>query len=133
MESFQPLIERVTRDNKLHYIMGNFNLDLLNSDLQSITNDFVNVLFFLFPLISRPIRITSHSASLIDNIFTNNISSRCNNGLIINDLSDHLPIFLAHPRCKNLLNSRIMLLCFVVYYVTVIIYVVHVWLTKINK
>ena len=29
MESFQSLIERVTRDNKLCYIMGDFNLDLL--------------------------------------------------------------------------------------------------------
>ena len=33
----------VTSDNKLCYIMGDFNLDLLNSDLHSITNDFVNV------------------------------------------------------------------------------------------
>ena len=48
MESFQPLIERVTRNNKLCYIMGDFNLDLLNSDLQSITNDSVNVLFNFF-------------------------------------------------------------------------------------
>ena len=99
MESFQPLIERVTRDNKLCYIMGDFNLDLLNSDLQSITNDFVNVVFshFAFP---------TDFETLIDNIFTNNISSCCNNGLIINGLSDHLPIFLAHARCKNLSNSR---------------------------
>ena len=37
--------------------------------------------------------ITSYSATLIDNIFTNNISASCDNGLIINDLSDHLPIF----------------------------------------
>ena len=36
-------------------------------------------------------RITSHSATLIDNICT--ISASCNNGLIIDDLSDHLPIF----------------------------------------
>ena len=74
--------------------MGDFNLDLLNSDLHSITNDFVNVLFShaLSPLISRPTRITSHSVTLIENIFTD-ISACCNNGLIIIDLSDHLPIF----------------------------------------
>ena len=59
--------------------MGDFNLDLFNSDLHSTTNDFVNVGHALF--------------QLIDNIFTNNISASCNNGLIINDLSDHLPIF----------------------------------------
>ena len=77
------------------YIMGEFNLDLLNTDLYSATNEFINALFshFLYPLISRPTRLTSYSATLIDNIFTNNISASGDNGLIINDLSDHLPIF----------------------------------------
>ena len=44
---------------------------------------------FLYPLISRPTRLTWYSATLIDNIFTNNISASRDNGLIINDLSDH--------------------------------------------
>ena len=75
--------------------MGDFNLDLLNTDLHSATNEFMNAFFshFLYPLISRPNRLTWYSATLIDNIFTNNISASCDNGLIINDLSDHLPIF----------------------------------------
>ena len=100
MESFQPFFERVTRDNKLCYIMSDFNLDLLNSDLYSVTNDFVNMLFShaLFPLILRPPRITSHSVTLNYNIFSNDISACCNNGLIINDLSKHLPIF---SRCYS--------------------------------
>ena len=95
LESFQQLLHRVTRDNKMCYIMGDFNLDLLNTDLHSATNEFINALFshFLYPLISRPTRLTSYSATLIDNIFTNNISASHDNGLIINDLSDHLPIF----------------------------------------
>ena len=45
------------------YIMGDFNLDLLNTDLHSATNEFINALFshFLYPLISRPTRLTSSS------------------------------------------------------------------------
>ena len=95
LESFQQLLHRVTRDNKMCDIMGDFNLDLLKTDLHSATNEFINALFshFLYPLISRPTRLTSNSATLIDNIFTNNISASCDNGLIINYLSDHLPIF----------------------------------------
>ena len=91
----QQLLDRVTRDNKMCYIMGDFNLDLLNTDLHSATNEFINALFshFLYPLISRPTRLTSYSATLIDNIFTNNFSALCDNGLLINYLSDHLPIF----------------------------------------
>ena len=47
IESFHPLIEWVARDNKQCFIMGPFNLDLLNSDLHSIKNDFVKVLVVL--------------------------------------------------------------------------------------
>ena len=47
----------------------------------------------MHPLITRTTRITSHSKTLIDNIFTTNISN-LHSGLIINDFSDQLPIFL---------------------------------------
>ena len=45
-------------------------------------------------LISRPTRIASYTATLIDNIFTNNIDNFMTSGLLFNDLSDHLPIFV---------------------------------------
>ena len=50
----------------------------------------------IYTLITKPTRITSHTATLIDNIFTNN--SYINNidesinGIIFSDISDHLPI-----------------------------------------
>ena len=52
--------------------------------------------FFAFgflPMITKPTRITAHSATLIDNIFTNNATVSSKNGLIISDISDHLPIY----------------------------------------
>ena len=50
----------------------------------------------LFPAITRPSRITSETYTLIDNIFTKNINfnKKCCSGLLINDISDHLPIFV---------------------------------------
>lgn len=77
LESFQLLLERVTRDNKVCHIMGDFNLDLLNTDSHSVTNECINTSFshMLYPLISKPTRITSYSTTLIDEIFTNNISA----------------------------------------------------------
>ena len=88
------MLDRVTRDNKMCYIMGDFDLDL-NTDLHSPTNEFITALFsqFLYPPISRSTRLTSYSPSLINNFFTTNISASCDNGLIVNGLSDHLPIF----------------------------------------
>ena len=47
------------------------------------------------PFITRPSRTTATSATLIDNIFTNDIRdiSHYVQGLFINDLSDHFPVF----------------------------------------
>ena len=46
------------------------------------------------PLITKPTRITKSTATLIDNIFTNNLNRTEHlNGILFNDISDHLPIF----------------------------------------
>ena len=50
--------------------------------------------FLLFPLINEPSRITEFSHTLIDNIFTNNIETVNNSDLLINDFTDHLPVFV---------------------------------------
>ena len=49
--------------------------------------------FGLYPLINKPTRVTSYSATLTDNIFTNNFSSDNISGILCNDITDHLPIF----------------------------------------
>ena len=56
-----------------------------------------------FPLITRPTRITSNTATLIDNIFTSNLNNFSVSGLMFCDISDHLPIFtLLIDQSKNL-------------------------------
>ncbi len=47
----------------------------------------------LFPVIIKPSIITIDTATLIDNIFTNNIDYEIVGGLLINDISGHLPVF----------------------------------------
>ena len=46
------------------------------------------------PLINKPTCITNHTATLIDNIFINNLENIENskNGIIFTDISDHLPV-----------------------------------------
>ena len=53
---------------------------------------FVALMFsnLLYPMIPKPTHITSNTTSLIDNIFTNNVTCLSVNGPILNDLSDHL-------------------------------------------
>ncbi len=47
----------------------------------------------LFPTIMKPSRITSDCANLIDNIFTNSMESNAICGLLMSDITDHLPVF----------------------------------------
>ena len=60
------------------------------------TNDFIDQLYSygLQPLITRPTRITRDTKTLIDNIFTTDLNSHKQSGIIINDISDHLPIYV---------------------------------------
>ena len=47
----------------------------------------------LYPLIDKPTRITDTSATLIDNIFTNELHHNLISGILFNDISDNMPIF----------------------------------------
>ena len=78
--------------------MGDFNLNLMNHQSHSATGEFLNALYsnMFFPLITRPTRLTSHLATLIDNIFVNQFFDRSRSGLFFTDISDHLPIFSIH-------------------------------------
>ena len=63
----------ISKENKQTYIMGGFNLNLLNyHSHQYNTGEFLDIIYSntFFPLITRPTRIPSHSATLIENIFT---------------------------------------------------------------
>ena len=77
--------------------MGDCNIyNLLNSDSNSMTENFLNTLgsYFFHPQILQPTRITNHSATLIENIFFNSIEHHVISGNILHDLTDHLPNFL---------------------------------------
>ena len=51
----------------------------------------------VLPYIIQPTRITSHSKSIIDNIFSNYISQEVISGNLTSTISDHLPQFLIAP------------------------------------
>ena len=59
----------------------------------------------LYPLIDKPSIITQYSATLIDNIFTNELTNQIISGLLINDISGHLPIFSLTRSSPKRLNS----------------------------
>ena len=68
-------------------------MNLLNYNDHQSTNDFLDSLASnsFIPYILHPTRITSHSKTLIDNIFSNYIFHEIISGNIIATISDHLP------------------------------------------
>ena len=95
VKSFNEVTDKITKENKLCYLMGDFNVNLMNYHRINLTGEFLDNTYSnsLCPLINRRTRITSHSATLIDNILKNNIDSHVVNELLFTDISDHLPIF----------------------------------------
>ena len=75
--------------------MGDLNIDLLKYETHTKTSEFVDELFAfgLCPLITKPTRVTSHSATLIDHIHSDMINDVYKSGIVTTDLSDHFGIF----------------------------------------
>ena len=97
-----PLMEKLPT-SKHNFLLGDFNIDLMKSDEDENTSNYFDSLTSLsfIPHIIHPTRITPHSKTLIDNIFSNvaNFSQGRSGNLTIS-LSDHLAQFLVIPLDK---------------------------------
>ena len=76
-------------------VCGDLNIDLLKHESHNSTRNFLDMMYSLglYPLIDKPTSITDTTATLIDNIFTNELHHKLTSGILFIDISDHLPIF----------------------------------------
>ena len=83
----------MSKEKKDLYVMGDFNVDLLNyandNDTFKLFNSFVEN--GLLPQIHQPTGVTESSATVIDNIFCNNFDHETISGNLLIKISDHLP------------------------------------------
>ena len=105
---YNNLIEKISSENKQAFIMGDFNIDLLKCDSIQNNEDFLQTNFSSFykPTIVRPTRITPHSKTLIDNIFTNTLEN-ISSGNIITSISDHLPQYSIVEHNENEMKKTV--------------------------
>lgn len=77
------------------YILGDMNIDFLKYNEHTNTEEYLDMLYLnnLLPLITKPTRLTDHSSTLIDHIYTNTSIQNITSGIALVDISDHLPIF----------------------------------------
>ena len=76
-------------------LMGDFNvnsLDMSRGRLPLYYLTLLNTLGF-HPLILRPTRVNQYSATLLDQIWTNNTTTIIESGIVLSDITDHFPIF----------------------------------------
>ena len=100
IEHFTEYIQRTLSipsvANKHVFILGDFNINLLNHDSHTATCDFVSVLLSqnFLPYIIHPTRVSDHSSTIIDNIFSNVCNFDTKSGNILTQVADHFPQFL---------------------------------------
>ena len=102
----QHLLVHSLLQNKHCIIMGDFNVDLLKCNDNQFSHDFlVTLLSYSFvPVISKPTRLSTHSCTLIDNIFVNFDHLQTESGIILSDISDHCPVIAKFKVYLILLN-----------------------------
>ena len=95
---------------KTVFLCGDFNIDILKHKVDQGTKSFLDTMYSigLYPLVDRPTRISNHSFSLIDNIFTNVTNHNVTSGILVSDITDHLPIFVfcTHPNPDRVDQKR---------------------------
>ena len=95
-EYLQETLSNPAVFNKHVFILGDFNINLLNYNSSTPITNYVNFLFSqqFLPYIIHPSRVSAHSSTLIDNIFSNITDNETLSGNILTQITDHFPQFL---------------------------------------
>ena len=99
-----PMLEKIDKENKICFLMGDFNANLLNVDTNTHISEFLNnfTSHFFSPYILQPTRVNEHSKTLIDNVFINNVEYKSHSGNLTSQISDHLIQFVILKGFKKL-------------------------------
>ena len=87
--------DKISNESKIAYLMGDYNINLLNFATCKTTNDFIDSVIAqgFIPHITKPTRVTSVSETIIDHMYSNHIHPNYESGIIITDIADHFGIY----------------------------------------
>ena len=102
MQIYQQLLLKLDQTKERFLLLGDFNIDLLDYNTDADVSEFVDINFELgnIPVITKPTRISDTTASCLDNIIINSVSNGSFAGILIEDISDHLPVFYINETFK---------------------------------
>ena len=102
------ILYSINRKNKDCVLLGDFNIDVSRDE--AAKGDFINTLHSssFFCTINHFTRVTHSTRSTIDNIIKNIQNTRLESGVVLSDITDHVPIVFLDfaskiklPRQKN--------------------------------
>ena len=93
------IVKTLTKENSLLQFCGDYNINLLQNETRLKFQEYFDIFVAngLMPQITLPTRLSKRNATLIDQIFckpTKTMTPR-KSGIIVTQISDHLPCFLA--------------------------------------
>ena len=96
----QHLLDKLSYERKNIILLGDFNIDLLHYETDYQTRNFLDKMYSnsLAPKITIPTRLTTHSKTLIDNIFDTNTVLFL---IYINDLNEAIEHSIIHHFADN--------------------------------
>ena len=105
------ILDIVNSEKRDCVILGDMNIDLLKYNDHMKTNSYIDDIFAcgFITTITKPTRVTDHSATLIDHVYTNKVSSPYETGIIITDVADHFgTYYIATDNSKAQTNPTIL-------------------------
>ena len=102
LQYLEKCLTTLAKENKEVYICRNFNFDLLKVDVDQFPQHFFNLLcsYGFLPHILQPTRVTANTATVIDNIFSNNIQDEITSGNVLLSLRS----FFSNNFCQKRTN-----------------------------
>ena len=115
LEEFKPIVDQIVTLNQPTYLLGDFNIDLLKCNTEAKNSEFLQIMLShgFLPTITKPTRIQSPTATLIDQVFARFGSRTVDfvSGIMLTDISDHFGVFLClkhanAKQCNRLIVKR---------------------------
>ena len=97
LEKLDSILTQLDRHKHQQIILtGDYNIDLVKYEHDTNSQELVDLTtrFSFIQVITRPTRVTDHSATLIDHIYTNQIHNMHSCGIITFDITDHLGTYI---------------------------------------
>ena len=99
------ILNVINKENRLYYMLRDLNIDFLKCDEHRLIYSFIDILYSnnIFPLITKPTRVTQNSAILIDHILTNKFDIMGNHkqGILCTNISDHYAVAHVAGNTRN--------------------------------